>query len=175
MEGSRLTITANIEQLPKDDIFYRELEITMQRMGHLTPFREELNWDEKIETLELGSGDQLHRLKKAAAKNDGTLLFFAKWMKSTVYRHLILHPNNNGFYLPFRFDEPFTLDIQNQKIWVGSSVRLLEELNWLQITMERDQDQDSELIDFWKTLRELCRKSTKHTSAFQLNTASGDE
>lgn len=173
-----MKIMANVEQLPvskdKEDVFFRELEISMQRMGHLTPFREKLNWSEKIDAFELGNDNELQGLKKAAAKNDGTFLLFAKLSKGTVFQHIILHPNNHGFYLPFRFDEPFYLTVKNKKIWFGSSIRLTEELNWLQMTMEKDQHDDG-VVEFWRSFRELCRKSTEHFSPFQLKAASGDE
>ncbi|HET7580482.1 MAG TPA: hypothetical protein VFK33_14470 [Bacillales bacterium] len=163
-----MAITANIEKLPvsEEDPLYRELEITMQRLGHLVPFREHLNWDEHIDSVQLGDNDQLQQLKKTAAKNDGALLFWVKLSKNTVFRHLIFHPNNQGFYLPFRFAEPFTLEMKGKKIWFGSSIRLLEELGWLEMTMEQSEDND--VIEYWKTLRELCSTSKERMSAFQL-------
>lgn len=161
-------ITANIQQLPisEGDALYRELEITMQRFGHLVPFREKLNWDKQIASVELGNEEQLQQLKKAAAKNDGALLFWAKLSKNTVYRHLIFHPNDEGYYLPFRFHEPFSIEMKGKKIWFGSSVRLLEELSWLEMAMNQSDEHD--VVDYWKALRQLCADSKEHFSAFQL-------
>lgn len=161
-------ITANVQQLPisEEDALYRELEITMQRLGHLVPFREKLNWEKHIHSIELGDGGQLQQLKKAAAKNDGVLLFWAKMSKNTVYRNLIFHPNDEGFYLPFRFHEPFCIEMKGKKIWFGSSIRLLEELGWLEIAMNAS-DSD-EVVEFWKGFQKLCLESKEHFSAFQL-------
>lgn len=163
-----MTITANLQQLPvsEEDVLYRELEIMMQRLGHLVGYREKMNWQNVINTIQLGDDEQLRQLKKTAAKNDGILLFWAKWTKNTVYRNLIFHPNDEGFYLPFRFDEPFILEIKGKKIWFGSSIRLLEELSWLEMTMEQLDSQ--EIVEYWENLRELCRSSQEHYSPFQL-------
>ncbi|TCP19975.1 hypothetical protein EV207_15611 [Scopulibacillus darangshiensis] len=162
-----MSILAEIKPLPvedmsKDDVLFRELEIKMQQLGHLTPFREELNWENDIASYELGTESLFERLKKTAAKNDGVPLFYAKLFKKTVYQHLILHPNNQGFYLPFRFDEPFTLEVKGEKLWIGSSIRLEEELKWLEMTMRNETDE--ELIELWKTLKQICNESnTKMT------------
>lgn len=167
-----MTITANVRHLPvpedqsSEDPFYRKLEIRMQQLGHLTPFRETLNWDQNVSSYQLGDPQQLQQLKKTAASNDGVLLFYAKLSKNTVFQHLILHPNDEGFYLPFRFDTPFIIEIKNRKYWFGSSVRLLEELKWLEITMEQKGSTDT--VEYWKTFRELCRSSLEHFSPFQL-------
>lgn len=163
-----MAITANVQPLPvsDEDPLYRKLEITMQQLGHLVGFRERLNWKENVASIELGDRQQLTQLKKVAAKNDGVLLFWAKWSKNTVYQHLILHPNDEGFYLPFRFAEPFFVEIKNKKIWFGSSVHLLEELTWLEMTME--QQDSPEVVEYWNIFRELCRQSEQHVSPFQL-------
>jgi hypothetical protein len=163
-----MAITANVQPLPvsEEDPLYRKLEITMQRLGHLVGFRERLNWKENVASIELGDNDQLTQLKKTAAKNDGMLLFWAKWSKNTVYQHLILHPNDEGFYFPFRFSEPFCIEMKNKKIWFGSSVHLLEELTWLEMAME--QQKAPEVVEYWNAFRELCRQSEEHVSPFQL-------
>lgn len=169
--GVRL-ITASVKPLPvshnKDDqdYLYRQLEIEMQRLGHLVPFREELNWDKEITTMELGNVETLEKLKKAAAKNDGVFLFYAKLTKGTVYQHIILHPNTEGFYLPFRFEEPFQITVKNKKYWIGSSIRLAEELAWLEITMKNLED-DS-VVEYWKYLSELCQSSVQNMSPILL-------
>jgi hypothetical protein len=169
-----MTITAEIKPLPveamsKDDVLFRELEIKMQRLGHLTPFRESLNWQRSIGTYEIGSEDLINKLKKVAAKNDGVPLFYAKMFKKTVYQQLILHPQNQGFYLPFRFEEPFTIDIQGKRVWIGSTVRLAEELKWLEITMESEPSE--ELVELWKTLRDMCEQSLEEMSAVTIESA----
>ncbi len=166
-----MTITAEIKPLPvedmsKDDVLFRELEIRMQQLGHLTPYRESLNWQRAIGSYEIGTEELMNRLKKAAAKNDGVPLFYAKLFKKTVYQQLILHPQNQGFYLPFRFEEPFTIDIQGKRIWIGSAVRLAEELKWLEISMENESSED--LVELWKTLREMCRLSLEEMSAIMI-------
>lgn len=67
-------ITAEVKPLPvstkkeDQDLLYRELELQMQRLGHLVPFREELNWENEIGTVEIGSETIITKLKKAAAK-----------------------------------------------------------------------------------------------------------
>ncbi|MBM7644642.1 hypothetical protein JOD45_000835 [Scopulibacillus daqui] len=158
-----------VEEISKNDALYRSLEIKMQQLGYLTPYRESLNWDKEIASYELGSRELIEKLKKTAAKNDGVPLFYAKLLKKTIYQNLILHPNNQGFYLPFRFEEPFTIDIQGEKIWIGSSIRLSEELQWLEITMNNENDED--LIEIWQTLREICSESSEHMTPVQLHSA----
>ncbi|MFC7394936.1 hypothetical protein [Scopulibacillus cellulosilyticus] len=158
-----------VEEISKDDVLYRGLEIKMQQLGHLTPFRESLNWNEEIASYELGSHELIEKLKKTAAKNDGVPLFYAKLLKKTIYQNLILHPNNQGFYLPFRFEEPFTIEIKGKKIWIGSSIRLSEELAWLELTMKNENDND--LVEVWKTLQEICRESFEHMTPIQLQSA----
>ncbi|MGC4378447.1 hypothetical protein WD019_16210 [Fictibacillus sp. Mic-4] len=161
-------ITAEIKPLPVSprkedkDHLYRELEIQMQRLGHLVPFREELNWENDITTIDIGKSETLNRLKKTAAKNDGVFLFYAKLFKGTVYQHIIMHPNDSGFYLPFRFEEPFFITVKNKKIWIGSSIRLQEELTWLEETMKNLED--DEVVDYWKTWRSLCEISIENMS-----------
>ncbi|MDN4523262.1 hypothetical protein [Fictibacillus fluitans] len=166
-------ITAEVKPLPvstkkeDQDLLYRELELQMQRLGHLVPFREELNWENEIGTVEIGSETIITRLKKAAAKSDGVLLLYAKLTKGTVYQHIIMHPNIEGFYLPFRFEEPFFITVKNKKIWIGSSVRLAEELNWLEITMLNHDQQ--EVVECWSALKQLCELSIEHHSPIILN------
>ncbi|SDM67513.1 hypothetical protein SAMN04488137_1378 [Fictibacillus solisalsi] len=161
-------ITAEVKPLPvstkkeDQDLLYRELELQMQRLGHLVPFREELNWGNEIGTVEIGSETIITKLKKAAAKSDGVLLLYAKLTKGTVYQHIIMHPNVEGFYLPFRFEEPFFITVKNKKIWIGSSIRLAEELNWLEITMQNHDEQ--EVVECWRALKELCELSMEYNS-----------
>lgn len=169
-----MTIIAEVKPLPveamsKDDVLYRQLEIRMQRLGHLTAFRESLNWDRSIHTYDLGSTELMDQLKKTAAKNDGVPLFYAKLFKKTVYQHLILHPQNQGFYLPFRFETPFTIEIQGKKLWIGSSVRMAEELQWLELTMNNETSDN--LIEVWKTLKEMCELSFREMSPIMIQFA----
>jgi hypothetical protein len=145
---------------------YRILEIHMQRLGHLIPYRENLNWDSDIFTMNLGNTETLQKLKKTAAKNDGVLLMYAKLTKGTVFQHLICHPNNEGIYLPFHFDEPFYIKNKNKKIWIGSASRLHEELNWLRMTMESTS---SDVQSYWSNLLKLCKLSTEKCSPIILN------
>ncbi|MGA9288798.1 MAG: hypothetical protein WBV93_10680 [Anaerobacillus sp.] len=166
-----MTITARIEPIStigsedehKEDALVKELEIKMQQMGYLVPYREEMNWDRTIASLELGESQTLHQLKKAAARNDRVLLIYARLFKGTIFQHLILHPNQSGIYLPFRFDEPFVIQVKGQKIWIGSSVRLLEELSWLQISFDQGNHQDN-VKEFWQNLMEISRKSVDYMS-----------
>ncbi|MCQ6267173.1 hypothetical protein M1K46_16160 [Fictibacillus sp. WQ 8-8] len=166
-------ITAEVKPLPvstkkeDQDVLYRELELQMQRLGHLVPFREELNWGNEIGSVEIGPDSIINKLKKAAAKSDGVLLLYAKLTKGTVYQHIIMHPNVEGFYLPFRFEEPFFITVKNKKIWIGSSVRLAEELNWLGITMQNLEDK--EVVDCWNAFKELCELSIEHHSPIIMN------
>lgn len=169
-----MTILAEIKPLPvedmsKDDEFYRELEIKMQQLGHLTPFRESLNWKNDIASFEIGTEAVIEQLKKTAAKNDGVPLFYVKISKKTVYQNLIFHPHNQGFYLPFRFDKPFFLEIKGKKIWIGSSVRLAEELTWLELTMKNETAED--LIELWQMLRKICEESNEKVSPVAFRTA----
>ncbi|WP_283152183.1 hypothetical protein [Guptibacillus hwajinpoensis] len=166
-----MTITARIEPIsvmgseeePNKELLVKELEIKMQQMGYLVPYREELNWSRTIASLELGEAQTLQKLKKAAAKNDRVLLIYARLFKGTIFQHLILHPNQSGIYLPFRFDEPFVIQIEGRKIWIGSSVRLLEELSWLQISFEQGDHQES-VKEYWQNLIEISRKSVNYMS-----------
>ncbi|MFC7370724.1 hypothetical protein ACFQPF_03435 [Fictibacillus iocasae] len=165
-------ITAYVKPLPvsckkeDEDYLYRELEIHMQRLGHLVPFREELNWHDEIQTVEIGTNETLNKLKKTAAKNDGVFLLYAKITKGTVYQHVIMHPNNEGFYLPFRFEEPFHITVKNKKYWIGSSIRLAEELSWLEITMKNTDDQD--VVECWNSLKSMCEQSISTMSPILL-------
>lgn len=145
---------------------YKLLEIHMQRLGFLIPFREKINWDKPIERVELGEKETLSQLQKLAAKNDGVFLFMAKWFKKTVYHHLLLHPNTYGYYLPFRFDEPFIIEFKNEKYWFGSSIRLKEELGWLEMTMEKEKDQT--VHDYWLQFKKLCDLSKETMTPFQI-------
>lgn len=155
--------TIGVEEGAKEDLLIKELEIKMQQMGYLVPYREELNWERTIASLELGEAQSLHQLKKAAARNDRVLLMYARLFKGTIFQHLILHPNHSGIYLPFRFDEPFTIQIEGKKIWIGSSVRLLEELSWLQISFEQG-NHDETVKEYWQNLMEISRKSVDYMS-----------
>lgn len=163
-----MTITASVRNLPisEEDSLYRELEITMQRLGHLVAYREKLNWSEQYGELQLGERHQLQRLKKTAAKNEGIPLFWAKLSKNTLFQHLFIHPNTEGYYLPFRFSEPFVIERKGKKIWFGSSVRLLEELGWLE--MELNQQGDEEISAIWKAYCDLCHESNERFSPFHL-------
>ena len=166
-----MTITARIEPITakgseaerNEDLLVKELEIKMQQMGYLVPYREELNWDRTIARLELGEAQTLHQLKKAAAKNDRVLLIYARLFKGTIFQHLILHPNQSGIYLPFRFEEPFVLQVEDRKIWIGSSVRLLEELSWLQISFDQGNHPES-VKEYWQNLIEITKKSVTYMS-----------
>jgi hypothetical protein len=166
-----MTITARIEPITaissesktNEDLLVKKLEIKMQQMGYLVPYREELNWDRTIASLELGEAQTLHQLKKAAARNDRVLLIYARLFKGTIFQHLILHPNQSGIYLPFRFDEPFVLQVEDRKIWIGSSVRLLEELSWLQISFDQGNHQDN-VKEYWQNLIEISKKSVTYMS-----------
>jgi hypothetical protein len=149
----------------ENEPLYRQLEIHMQRLGHLIPFREQLNWTTQFENIELGDAESLQLLKKAAAKNDGVLLFYAKLTKGTVFQHIILHPNDQGIYLPFQFDDPFYLKFNEKKFWIGSAVRLKEELKWLEITM---QNQPDNVVHYWDQLRKSCQSSIQHNSPIVL-------
>ncbi|HET7629177.1 MAG TPA: hypothetical protein VFK44_12465 [Bacillales bacterium] len=168
LEGNALTIAATVQPLPftEDDPLYRDLEIMMQRLGHLVAFREKFQWEERVERFELGDENDLRKLKKCAAKNDGVPLFWARLTKNTVYRHLLFHPNNEGFYLPVRFDDPFTITAGGKNVWFGSSVRLGEELKWLEMSMNHNNDES--LIECWRAFRELCQCSVERMCPIQL-------
>ncbi|MBU8907451.1 hypothetical protein [Desertibacillus haloalkaliphilus] len=173
-----MTIVAKVEALfPTLDRnqykqLYRDLELKMQQMGHLVPYREQLNWTQVIEDRELGDQQTLQQLKTAAAKNDHVFLFYAKWFKKTVYQHLIIHPNEEGFYLPFRFDEPFYLHVHGRKLWVGSSVRLADELGWLELTMN-DYEPNHPVKLYWQNFRDVCEKSITKNSPLLLTKGNG--
>jgi hypothetical protein len=161
-----LSIYANIRPILDDENrfdhpLYRKLEIYMQRLGCLLAYREQLNWKEEIDSIELGDAVILKRLKKVAAKNDGVPLLYAVLTNGTVYQHLIGHPNSEGIYLPFDFSDPFYIKHNNNKLWVGSTLRLQEELNWLEMTME---NQAEDICSYWSKLRTACQLSIEHTS-----------
>lgn len=169
-----MTVLASLEPLPveersKEDPFYRNMEITMQQLGHLTEYRESLNWDKQLDSVELGDDQELLNLKKAAAKNDGWPLMVARLIKKTVFLHVILHPNNKGFYLPFHFEEPFQVNVEGKKVWVGSAPRLAEELKWLEITIKNQSNK--ELEAFWQNFRDICEKSIKNMTPLELRLA----
>ncbi|EIT86863.1 hypothetical protein A374_04794 [Fictibacillus macauensis ZFHKF-1] len=155
-------IIAEVKPLPvsrkkeDQDLMYRKLELKMQQLGHLVSFREQLNWEHSLHAVEIEK-EALQKLRKTAAKSDGVLLLYAKLLKGTVYQHIILHPNTEGFYLPFRFDSPFYIEVNRKKIWIGSSIRLQEELNWLKLTIQESQDEKAKAA--WQTYQELCQQS----------------
>ncbi len=169
-----MTVQAMIQPLDvtnrdKQDPFYRKLEIHMQRLGHLIPFKEQLNWDSPITTIDLGDLETLKNFRKKTAKNDGVLLLYAKLTKGTIYQHIILHPNNTGLYLPFRFEDPFYMSIGNKKVWIGSSVRLLEELGWLEMSMSEEEDKS--IVSYWNNLKKACEASVEHTTPIMLQSS----
>ncbi|MGO4886836.1 hypothetical protein ACJ2A9_03680 [Anaerobacillus sp. MEB173] len=166
-----MNIIANIEPLPFSKVsedktqttIYRQLELKMQQMGFLVKYREELNWTNKIESVALGDKETLLTLKKTAAKNDNVLLLYAKLLKKTVFQNLIIHENSEGYYLPFRFDEPFFVKINDKKVYFGSSVRLLDELTWLEQTMIASKHQEK-LLSYYENLKAVCEKSIETNS-----------
>ncbi|WP_257350479.1 hypothetical protein [Pseudalkalibacillus decolorationis] len=160
-----LDISRNKED---NDPFYRQLEISMQGLGHLIPFKEVLNWDAPITTIELGDAQTLHNFKKRTAKNDGVLLFYAKLTKGTVYQHIVLHPNDRGIYLPFRFEDPFYMKVGDKKTWIGSAVRLQEELSWLEIAMS--EEEDDSIVNYWNNLKEACALCIDNVTPMVLKT-----
>lgn len=168
-------ITASVQPICKRDLaetspLYHELEIHMQRLGHLIPYREQLNWTSLIQSETLGDKEQLKGLQKLAAKNNGSFLFYLKWTKKTIYQHLLLHPNTQGLYLPFRFDDPFTVTTNHQKIWIGSIPRLRDELKWLELAINHSATDD--VTHYWKRLVDICECALDQTSAFYLKTES---
>jgi hypothetical protein len=165
-----MTISAHIEPFikenPKEDPLYRTLELSMQRLGYLVPYREQLNWTTDIDTITLGEEDDLKELQKMAAKNDNTLLFYAKLTHKTIYQHVICHPNDSGIYLPFHFDNPFYVTHKGQKVWFGSSSRLLEELKWMEIGLKAKGAED--VLSFWGNFRSAATLSVQHMSPMVL-------
>jgi len=143
-----------IEENFKEDPLYRSLEIYMQRLGYLVTYREKLNWTDKIDVFTIGDEGELKELKKLAAKNDRTLLFYAKLTKKTVYQHVICHPNDSGIYLPFHFERPFTLSNNQKPLWFGSAPKLLQELKWLEISLKNNGD-DS-LFAYWDQFQQAA-------------------
>ncbi|GGH84623.1 hypothetical protein JOD43_004063 [Pullulanibacillus pueri] len=167
-----MKIQAHIKQLTEenkpDNPLYRTLEIHMQRMGFLVPYREELNWTTEYETIELGEEQQLIELQKLAAKNDGGTLFFAKITKNTIYQQVICHPNKMGVYLPFHFETPFTVKVARQKYWVGSAPRLQNELKWLEIAMNNSGEE--EVKAYWENLKTAVQTAIDRMSPIVLET-----
>ncbi|MGV3488902.1 MAG: hypothetical protein ACO1OC_09995 [Tuberibacillus sp.] len=165
-----MTINAHIMPLIEDNIhenpLYRTLEIYMQRLGYLVPFREQLNWTAKIDVVTLGEEHELNALKKMAAKNDRKLLFYAKLTRQTIYQHIVCHPNDSGVYLPFKFDSPFTVNDQNQKLWLGSAPRLLEELKWMEMSLKSSGNDD--IIAYWEQFQSAAQKAIDSMSPFLL-------
>jgi hypothetical protein len=173
-----MKISAHLEPFPtspaKNEYLYRNLEIKMQGMGHLVAFREQLNWSNHFDTIELGDAETLNELKRAAAKNDGVMLFYAKFFKRTVFKHLIFHPNDHGYYLPFPFDEPFYITIKGKKSAVGSSIKLLEELDWMELMLS-EKYQQTELVNYWRHLRLACEQSIENFTPMSIHTKSQTE
>lgn len=161
-----------IEQPDKDDVLYRTLEIQMQRLGHLVPYREQLNWSTHYTDCLLGDHDALKKLQKMAAKNDRTWAFYAKWTGKTVYQHVLCHPNDRDLYLPFRFESPFCIIHDNRKMWVGSAPRLLEELKWLEISIKAAGTED--VRAFWEAFQNAARQAVQSVSAMTLQRRSED-
>jgi hypothetical protein len=165
-------ITAHIEPIIekeniKEDPFYQTLEVNMQRLGFLVPFREQLNWTKKIDAIPLGEESDLKALQKIAAKNEGSLPFWLKFTKKTIYEHLMLHSNKDGFYLPFRFERPFTVEKKGEKIWIGSAPQLFEETKWLEMAINASRTDEGK--DYWTALRETCQIAMDTFSAFKLS------
>lgn len=169
-----MTIIAQLEPITKiysinETELFNTLEVQMQAMGHLVAYREQLNWTNTIETIKLGEENALYSLKKQAAKNDGVMLFYAKWFKQTVYKHIILHPNNNGLYLPFPFDEPITIKINNQSLAIGSSQQLFKELTWLTMSMNKLKGAQ-DVVNYWNNYKYACTESIEHSTPIILTT-----
>ncbi|HSU79304.1 MAG TPA: hypothetical protein VLK78_02730 [Candidatus Angelobacter sp.] len=150
----------------KEDPFYQTLEVNMQRLGFLVPFREQLNWTKRIEARPIGEESELKALQKIAAKNEGSLPFWLKLTKKTIYEHLMLHSNKSGFYLPFRFEKPFTIEKRGEKIWIGSAPQLFEEMKWLEMSISASRSDEGK--HYWTALRETCQLAMDTFSAFKL-------
>jgi hypothetical protein len=147
----------NIEKSKKDP-FYSEMYSTMQLLGLLMPFTEQMNWDSNQGTTIIGSQKQLHLLKKAAARNDGIVLWYAKLKRNTIYKNIILHKLTSGYILPLTFDEPFSISANGQKISFCSAKKLLDECKWLEIHLNKNH-KDTDIYTFWKQLIEVCKTS----------------
>lgn len=164
-------ITAHIQPIldnqKNENPLFQTLEIHMQRLGFLIPFREQLNWSSQIDTIPLGEEKALKSLKRFAARRDGSLPFILKLTKNTTFKQLMFHPNTTGVYLPFLFDEPFTIKTQNQTMWMGSSIRLAEELKWLELSMNKTGSED--MYEFWQQFRHACDTAKTAFSPFRLS------
>ena len=97
----------------------------------------------------------------------------------STFRHLIRHHDNQGFYLPTDFREPFELPLWEEEHAapiVGSSLALLRELNALgtRLGMSRDygeegwtdqfvRDDPMEIVRHgWAFMRHCARLSVRH-------------
>lgn len=99
----------------------------------------------------------------------------------TPYEHLIIHSDNNGFYLPTDFDGPFVLEMyegvdEGRQPRVGSSLGLLRELNDLgrRLGLTRDCGEEGWTEQFvrddplelpkrgWTFMRSCARLSVSH-------------
>jgi hypothetical protein len=142
----------------RKDPFYFEMYSTMQLYGLLMPFTEQMNWDNDHGNTLIGDHNQIKTLKKAAAKNDGVMLWYAKLMKDTIYRHLILHSLQDGYLLPLSFEKPFAITADGKTITFCSAKKLLDECKWLEIHMNKNY-LNTDIYAFWKQLITVCQTS----------------
>jgi hypothetical protein len=163
----------NIERNSKDPL-YLEMHSTMQLLGLLMPFTEQLNWDINHGSTVIGTEKQLQALKRAAAKNDSVLLWYAKLKKNTIYKQLILHNLTSGYILPFSFDEPFSISANGKSITFVSAKKLLDECKWLDIHVNK-YHKDTPIYTFWEQLKVVCQNSISLASPVNIQLIKEDK
>jgi hypothetical protein len=129
--------------------------------------------DDEGPSEELGETDQLHELRRIAAAVHGKTpddYYEGRVALGHPFNHLINHSDEDGFYLPVRFEQTFFIEETS----VGSSVVLLEELNALEpilasqwpdlvaLVLQAGADRPVEVagpVGLWGRLRRLCEAS----------------
>jgi hypothetical protein len=161
-------------QRSKNDPFYIEMYSRMQLLGLLMPFTEQINWEQNHGSLIIGDKKDIKNFKKAAAKNDGLLLWYAQIKKNTIYRHLVHHTLTDGYILPLSFAEPFSITADGKTISFCSAKKLLDECTWLEIYLSNNY-KNTEVYNVWEKIKALCHTSLTLNTPVKLNILSEKE
>lgn len=172
----------------------------------LSPHDEELVKQDDMEDFceRIGNHSMIHHLRRYAAhidvvgkppeysceleeaSNDEFLLDIYDEKTKTNFPHLINHSDCDGYYIPCDFPEPIWIEPEeyeslekhiDEPISVGSSLRLMDELNKINTYLKINPDDIEDLEKFyetisndnlefvkwcWAVLHTMCQKSINH-------------
>jgi hypothetical protein len=78
------------------------------------------------------------------------------------FRHMVIHTDCDGFWLPCDFARPISLDPDTGRVLTGSSVRLLEELDIVGRPLLSEDESFHLIKHAWKLLLDAAQLSVKH-------------